>query len=470
MRLATWPIIRKSLPTHIQREFRGVNKLDAFSIGEQYATDIKNLTSKAYPAMTVRPGFSLIGSAFPAALRGVGVWKDTELHAVANGVWSKWNGSAWTTLASGLNTSAMWSFTNFKGNLADIGLIATNGVDPIKVYVSGSVSNLATAPAGGNFIEAYEDRLYCAVGQELRFSAYRMANDWTTVDGEDTDAGYITVETPSGEAINGLRAGIGHVTIFKPSSIHELFGSSPSDYRVIPVTTEVGIINHNCSVVIGGIMYILDNTGIYRYAGGTPPRKDFSAPVQWYVDNMNAAAKQYACVGTDGKRLFVALPIESSTAPDTILEYDPDFGFWYVYKDASPLVMAKWQDTLVVGENSGKVRKLSGTTDDGAPITWHWVSKPFGSGSMNQKIRWYRMWLVVDVPVGSSINVYLSPSASGDNDWVLVKSITGNLQSVRIPIIPSQIANSNWIRLKLSGTGPVTIYEIDREQQELPII
>lgn len=41
-------------PPKVINEFKGVNKLDRYSIGEKYAMSTKNLTSDKYPAHTVR--------------------------------------------------------------------------------------------------------------------------------------------------------------------------------------------------------------------------------------------------------------------------------------------------------------------------------------------------------------------------------------------------------------------------------
>jgi hypothetical protein len=40
-----WPTIREVAPSHVMREFRGVNRLDAFTVADEYATDMNNLTS-----------------------------------------------------------------------------------------------------------------------------------------------------------------------------------------------------------------------------------------------------------------------------------------------------------------------------------------------------------------------------------------------------------------------------------------
>lgn len=467
-----WPAVRKTPPV-VQREFRGVSKLDPFSMSDAFASDEKNLSASKYPALTIRPGCSTLSGQFGQKVLGLGVWKDAELHAVFDdGTWRKWTGSAWTTLASGLSTTAIWSFTNFKGNLSTISLVGTNGVDPVKVYDGSTVSTL-TAPAGLYYIEQYADRLYGAVSNDLKFTAYRMANDWTTANGDDADSGYITIETPTGETITGIKASSSHVTVFKPTSIHELFGTSPSDYRMIRVCTGIGMASNKHAVNIGGILYFIDvtNPGLYVYDGGNLPSKAFSLPVQDYMDRINQSGKMASCVGTDGKNLYVSIPVNGST-PDTTLVYDIQAKAWDVWTDWVPLFFARIGSTnsFYFGDSTGRVKQVTGTLDDLLPISWKRISIPYSAESMAQKLRMTRAWLTATVYAGSTLSVYLSKQDKGD-DWTLVKSITANatLESTPIYIPTHVVANAQWIRVKLEGTGPVEIKEFARELQSMPM-
>lgn len=468
-----WPSIR-SRPYTTINQFAGVSRLDPFSISPNKASAIKNLSSTLYPALSIKPGYSFLGAAIGTKILGLGVWKDTELHAVFNdGTWRKWTGAAWSAaLASGLSATAEWSFCNFQGNLAGINLIGSNGVDAIKRYDGATVANLATAPAGGNFIEQHDNRLYCAVGNELHFSTLRIADDWTTVNLNDEDPGTIVIETNNGELINGLKAGSGHIIVYKPSTTHELYGTSASDYRKVDVADDIGLVNNKCIVNLNGITYSMDYRGIYRYSGGSRPDKAFCIEVQKYVDDMNQTAKSKCCMGTDGLKLYVAIPVTSSTATDTILEYDPKYGTWFVWEDESPLFMAKMGANWYLGDANARIYQRTGTSAAGTAISWRWVSKPFGAQSLSQKIRWYQAWVVANVPVGSTMSIYLSKLDSGDSDWTLVSAITAEavLNDSRLGIPTTTAANAQWIRLKIEGTGPCEIKEFTRDERTMPIV
>lgn len=438
----------------VQREFRGVNTLDPYSITDVFATDMSNLTSDDYPALTTRPGFSVLETAIGNKVLGLGVWKDTELHAVFNdGTWCKWTGSAWSTLASGLSTTAEWSFTNFQGNLEDINLIGSNGVDQIKRYDGSTVQNLANAPAKGNYITTYQNRLWCAFGMEIRACSVDNPTDWSTFDLEDGSSFGKTMESTRGENINMLSGSLSKLTIGMPNSLHELYGDVPSNFNTRLVTEDFGLANNRSAITFDGVMKFIHNTGIYEFFGGVLPEQDFSLIIQKYLSNIHDAV-----AGADSDRMYFYLG-------DRILVYDPRVPAWSVWDGFKPVCFAAMKNDLYIGDNTGRVLKLGGDTDAGNPIPWHWVSKPFTSQSMAQKIRWYKLWIVVDLEPGSALKVFLSRSAEGE-DW---KEVTASMQGRRVIIPIDQFANENMIRLKLSGTGKMKLHEVTRQYREMPL-
>lgn len=467
-----WPPIKSRIPI-VQREFRGINKLDQFSINEVFASESRNISSANYPAMTIRPGTTSIGGVPNSRVLGMGVWKDKELHIVfADGTWRRYSGGTnWDILASGLDPVAKWSFTNFKGDLSEICLIGSNGIDGVRYYNGTIVQALSNAPAGANYIEQYGDRLWCAVKNTLHFSAYRMSNNWTTINQDDADPGFIEVETTSGEEINGVISNSTSLLITKPSSQHKLFGTSANDFVLRPVARGIGVLNNRSMVNIEGILYQADDGGIYEYSGSTLPDKAFSVPVQYYMERLNQTAKTGACVGTDGKRLYIGVPVFSAETNDILLVYDFIAHSWEVWEGFNPMCFAKMGETLYIGDYFGNVHKVEGTTDNGVPVGWRRISIPYGAQSYSQVIRFNRMWVVASVPIGSTLDIYLSQTDKGDTDWRLVKSISSDqqLESTTIFIPTGTLIDARWIRVKLEGTGPCEIKEFAREQQEMPI-
>lgn len=472
MAIAPWPKTRPSLPTKVQRDFKGVNRLDAFSIPDDMATDMQNVTSINYPALSVRPGFSLVGSAFAGAVYGLGIWKQTEIEAISGGAWYKYNGSSWVSLKTGLNATAQWSFANYKGSFSGINLIGANGVDAPQTYDGTTVSNLANAPAGANFVETFMERVWMAKNSDIYGCASGNATNWSTFAGNDSDPYNKTVESPDGENIIGLKAGNNHLTIFKPNSIHELFGYVPSDFRTLPVTYKVGAVSNQAITVCEGVMYFVHQTGLYKYSGGTLPDREWSRPIQDYMNRINPAQISKCCAGTNGKIVYIAIPLDTATDPDTIIEYNTEFGTFCVWKGFSPYCMATMVGTIYFGSTTGQVRQIGGSTsDNGTPISWYWNSKPFSATSLAQRTKWKRAWLTANVPTGSTMAVGLSKTDSANDFTVVQNAPVSNANAATRVIIPTTtVANANYIRYQLSGTGPARIEEFAWEVEQLPIV
>jgi hypothetical protein len=465
--MAYWTPLRGLQDPIPIRQFNGVFKPDdeGFNLSESFFTELENLCADDYPAMSTRPGYSVLGT-FGTRVLGMGAWKGTELHVIFNdGTWRKYDGT-WTTLASGLSTTAEWSFCNFQGNLADINLIGSNGVDAIRRYDGSTVQNLTNAPAGGNYIVQHSNRLYCAVGNSVKYCALRKPTDWTTVN----DSGEIVHETNDGETINGLKASSGHVTISKRSTVYELYGKGPSSYTLEPAGTDIGVTNNKAMTLHDDRIPFVGRDAIYQYSGGIRPQKDFSTNVQAFIRDMNADQQDKCSAGSDSRSIYFSFPSGASVENDYILQYDSIKNVWYPWTGISPTYFERIGQDLYIGDTQGRVLKMTGTTDGGTAIQSLAITKPFTANTTAKKQALYKLWITADVPIGSALDIYVSGKSSGD-DWELVQSVStsSDIQYKKILIPTNTLKNSNAFRIKLIGTGPVKIYELTRQLREKPM-
>lgn len=449
------------------RSFGGVYKPDdeGFSLPDNLFTELINFGPSKYPAISTRPGYSVLGT-YGTKVLGMGAWKDSELHVIFNdGTWRRLIGTAWTTLASGLSLTARSSFVNFKGNLSDISLIMANGVDPVKYYNGATVQNLPNVPANSNFIEQHDNRVYVVNGDKVSFSALNIPSDWTTVD----DAGEILVQSSDGEVISAVKSGPKHLIVFKPNSMYDLLGTGPSSYTLIPVAADLGAINNNCVVNIGGLVYFLHTTGVYSYASARP-KKDFCSPIMNFIKRINLAALDKCSVGADGLNLYVSLPLDSSTTPNIILQYNLEYNAWYTIADYTAVNFSFFKGDMYIGNDNGSVRQVDGITNGGTAITGTAITKPFAASTIARKSHWLKMWVVASILSGGSLSVYVSGKAAGE-EWMLVNTMTADtdIQFKEMVIPLSIVTGANAVRLKLVSTGVVTINEISRQVRELPM-
>lgn len=441
------------------REFRGLNTYDPYSIEDSYFTEMLNMSTDDYPALSTRPGYTIQG-AFGSRVLGMGVWKGRELHAVFNdGTWRRLIGNAWTTLASGLSTSAEWSFTNFDGNLGGVNLIGCNGFDSMRKYDGSTVSLLSGSPSNGKYITTYQNRLWCAVGNELWSSALDQPQNWNQFAGNQQDSYRKTIESSHGEDINMLSGSLYRLTIGMPSSIHLLMGGQPSDFNSRVVTDDEGVANNNAVTAREGALRFMHKSGIYEYSAAALPDKGFSELIRTFYSNVSSAS----AAGSDGLRLLF------STQGGETLVYDPRIGTWTRWLLPTPTCYAAIGQDLYFGTASGQVLKLGGTLDSSNPITWKAVTKPFTNGSIAQKQRWLKMWIVAEMATGSVLRISLSSQASGES-WDLVNTITASSAVAQRIIIPvRKFALENTVRIKLEGTGWIRLHEITRQVRQLPL-
>lgn len=458
-----WGEIQGIQSPEIIRQFGGISSGSAFSLNDNIMVKNKNISTKGVPAAKVRSGFIKLGQ-LTASVTGIGLYKENQLNVISGGIWKRWNESSWSDLESGLNSSAKWSFTSFKGNFSDVALIASNGVDAVKVYDGKTITNLENAPTGLNFVTSHENRLYGAVKNELHYSALRKPTDWNTVD----QSGQIIIENKSGESISCVVGGTGKIVVFLPHSMHELYGTGPINFRLQLITEEIGCVSHQSAVMVGGILFFLSHDGIYRYAGGAIPKKDFSLKVQEIVNRINKSAWSAVVAGTDGERYYISLPLDTATEPSITLEYDPAYDIWNVWDIGHiPTVFGRNQEKMCIGVKEEAVLQMDGMDDAGIATPFMLETKPFSYGSLAAHARLYRLWIVADVPNGATMNIYISNKDRGDTDWSLVKAINADTAIVAMPIyIPvDKSFYANWVRIKIEGQGQVVIHEIARQSK-----
>lgn len=439
------------------RVFKGVNTYDSLMIDDTYFTDMSNLSTESFPAVSTRPGFTVLGT-FGTAVLGLGFYK-SELHAVFNdGTWRRYNGS-WTTLASGLSTTEKWSFTVFQGAFDEINLIGANGVTT-KRYNGSTVVDLANAPAGLRYVTTYSNRIWGAVGKELHSCQLDNAEVWSVFTATDDDPFIKDTESMRGEDIQMLSGSLSKLTIGMRNALFELYGDLTSNFSVKLVVDDVGVLNNESVCTQRGMMRIIDEQGIYDYSGGTIPDNEFSDIVGGYLGTLSNT-----CAGADVDNLYF------KTTTNTTLVYDSRTGVnaWSVWSGFNPTVFASLDNQMYVGDSAGRVLKLEGLTDGGTAIAWHAVTKPFTNASIAQKMRWYKMLVVAELAEGSTFKVELSKSVSG-SDWETVQNVTdGGLGARRIIIPVSKYAIENYIRVRFSGTGYMKMHEYTRIQRQLPL-
>jgi hypothetical protein len=428
----------------------GVNTFfTPFEIKKSELSYARNVSSRNYPALSVRPGKA---SAFAdiTTPNGLGQRNNEYPHVLDGTTWKRWDGEEWQTVASSLaNAPSKFLEFNTEAKRYTIFVDGTNR----KSWDGTSVADLSEAPAT-NLYTMDDYRLYALKGSVLKCSAEGSITDWTTADDADT----ITLTSMVGPG-TAIAAYNDNVVCWSEQTMHVLFGNDPYDFYLSdPI--EDGCISDRSVIVHNGRLYFLDFGQYKIFTGGRP--EDISQKVKTYLKGINLAHKSKCVAGKHGKYIYLSIPYGTATTNNLTLEYDTETGNWYPWDEG-------YVDFVNIGEflyglaADGKFYKLnSGTTNAGTAIAWLAITGVDNSKVLRQKKVISDIYMLVDLPIGSTLTVSYSTSVDND-DFVVLKTITAaaNEQNIRIHVPTTALQNIDFYRLKFSGTGPCTVHYIE---------
>lgn len=452
------PKVRYKTETKILYLGDGINQFfTPFDIKETEASNVQNGSSREYPAFSVIPGRQEYASDLTTA-NGIGQRNNADLHVQDGTVWKYWNGAAYVNVQTGI-TSAIANFVEFSTGTTKYTILA-NGTDRL-AWNGSAVTDLTNAPLS-RIVTTHKGRIYWARDNDIVYSALNLINDYST----PNDAGTIDVTRAKG-ASTGIYEYNDKVIAFTEYGMHELYGTGPSNYELIDIEGEVGTISNRSIVSCNRVLYFVWYDGIYAYTGGSPIK--ISNNIENYFkeganEEINFSLKTKIVSGSIGNFLYIAVPSGSGTTENNkILVYDTERSLWNVESGAFTDFVTIANNLYGVDSDGKLWDMVSGTDFDGTAITWFRITKPFNEGSVRRKKTLSDLWVVADLPVGSTMTVSYSTTVDND-DFVSLYTFTANAdeQNTRIQIPTNVLQNIDWYRLKFSGTGPAKIHYIDK--------
>jgi len=426
----------------------------------------RNMDTREYPAITVRPPRSAYAAIMSSSALSLGQRNNSQLHAVHGNTWQYWvpASSAWTALTTSLSSTE-----------AEIGEFVT-GVNRYTIlmnstqrkYWDGTSTALNLGDASTPYTKLFtvhKGRIYALKDGVLYFSALNLINDWTTAD----DAGSISVTRAKGTG-TGITTYFDHVIIFFEYSMHELWGTGPYNYELIDVEGNKGCISHRSIAVANKRLYWLWYNEVCEYGGGTA--RKVSNAVDHYIKNINLTYKDKCVAGATGDFYYLAIPYGSSaTQNNLLLKYDTRLGKWNV-ETGSFVDFVTIGDTLYGLDTSGQVwnmRDMSATEglDSATPISWEFITKPFMEGAVGEPKTLSDMWLVADISTGStsfSVGYNTNVNNNDSTSFTAITTLSGSseVQNQRVLLPLNAISRANWYRLRFAGTGKATIHYLQK--------
>lgn len=391
-----------------------IDRVEDNLLPENVTVDCLNMYSKKLGSLQKRPGqLHLNNPLLSGAVRGLhAYYKDTSRYLVAAAggkVWY-WNPgtSAFVDIKTGLDSSALTSFETCVNYM-----VVFNGVNNPWKWDGTTVSNLANAPADGQFALLHKEKLFTVPMSEpsrLKWSDSFQPESWPAVN-------YWDIKPGDGDKITCLQKHMGTLVIFKRRSIHVLYGSSLDDFRCEEMNSKIGCVGKFAAYMHDPYVFFVSDEGLCVWNGQSV--QNLSAgriPGFWNRVNKNYISK--TAIAAWDNLIWVALPIDSSTYNNVILIYQlPEQGatngkFWLwtnIFASCFQIYNDGTQDIYYNGNPLiGYVNKqYTGNTDFDSAIPCYWIGKSFAIDTSER--RCFLGWAYVqDVPGADDVDLQFS--------------------------------------------------------------
>jgi hypothetical protein len=435
----------------------GVNRYSTiYNIDKSEAYDSRNVSSKNYPSLSVRDGFSLsfdTGSSPLTTPNGMGVRNASTLHIVDGTVWKAWNGSAFVNVATGItNTSA--TILDFNRE-ADTLTLLFNGTDK-KAYNGTTVIDLTEAPAT-KLICIDDYRLYAIKNKRLFYSGVSDPTDFTSLD----NSGVVTISGMKGTE-TALASYQDIVISWSDKTMHLLYGDRYDNFQLMD-PMQVGCVSHRSVIEHNSKLYFMDYNKFQLFTGGFPV--EVSQKVRKILEDINYTYKEKICSGSQGKYIYISIPYGNVTNNNLTLEFDTETGNWYLI-DKGYLNFVNIGEELYGLATDGKIDKLNdGTTNRGTAISWYHETGIFNYALVSARNTLSEIWLEVYLPIGSTLAIYYKNDIT--TTFTKIQDITPNasVQKVHVVIPTNIMQNINRYQLKFQGTGICDIHFVELKER-----
>lgn len=291
----------------------------------------------------------------------------------------------------------------------------------------------------------YNNEIYaCKLGDPTNWRAY---------EGLATDAYAVTVGSDgpfTGAATQG-----GKVVFFKPTCIHEIYGTMPSNYQVHETEcrgVEEG--SERSLVLVDEVLYYKSMDGIMGYDGSMP--QSVSSSLDGGMRFRNARA------GKQGSVYYVSM--QDVAGEWHLLSLDTRKGLWYREDSTKAEWFASCQGEGYFIRDDGMLMAIRaaapGTAFDEVTeeAGFDWFAE---TGDLMDDMRdnkWVsRIQCRVSMQPEQTLKVYLQQDGG---EWQLtVMLTTSRKQTVTLPISSRRC---DHLRVRLEGSGDMTLYQLSR--------
>lgn len=261
-----------------------------------------------------------------------------------------------------------------------------------------------------------------------------------------SDSYYIDVGTEGN--FTGCMPYSNYICFFKENLIHKLYGTKPSDFRVItsPVPgvqsgSEKSIKNVNGTLFYKGL------NGVYAYGGGTPELISSNFGTKRFTD---------AVAESDGERYYVSMKEGEKWG---LYVFDLATKTWLREDETHALDMAVCDNKVHILTDDGELSIVDrGSIDEASE--WSVTFCPFNE-TINEKKVYSKFHLRLDL--GEKAWLCVEIKRDTDTKWQTVFTTHNERErTVSIPVMPTRCDS---VEIRLSGKGKCILKTFIREYQ-----
>lgn len=394
--------------------FSGLNKSPI--IDDIELSDGKSLDSDNLPAISPRKPLKTITT----------LTTPTDLYVMNNKlVYVDGTSFIYDGVVKGTVTAGVKSMVEFNGKIV---------IFPDKKYydfISDTFGTM-TCPYDIDYATVHYNRIFGIKGSDIYASKVGEYDTWADYSGTELDSWATDVGSEGN--FTGITSYQDHIVFFKQNYMYELYGYTPSQFRVLEVA-KVGCVDNKSISEVGGVLFFMGEAGIYAYSGGFP--RVISEKLQ--LNNIESAK-----AGGDGRKLYVSVNGYTyifDTLRNTFMPYMDDC-----------LAFAQGKNVLYALGTDKKVYEIGAGTD---PVVWEAVTKEYDEGVFN-KLSLKSVKLRMKMKEDSEVHVWVKLDG---REWIEHKIIAQSLYDAHREVICSiPMKRSTIYQIKLTGQGEALIY------------
>jgi len=288
-----------------------------------------------------------------------------------------------------------------------------------------------TCPYEIQYATVHYNRIFGIKGSNVYASKVGEFNVWDDYSGTELDSWGADVYSPGD--FTGITSYQDHVVFFKRDQMYELYGYTPSQFRILE-TAKVGCISNKTITEVGGVLYFMSEAGVCSYSGGFP---------RVVSDKLALENVATAAMGGDGRKVYISVD-----------------GYTYIYDTQMDTFLPYMEECIdfAAGDNSffalttDTLYEIGEGTD---PVAWEVVTKEYDEGVFN-KLSLKAIKLRMKIKEDSEVHVW---TKLDNREWIEHKIISQSFYDAHREVIVSiPMKRATIYQIKLTGLGEALVY------------